>query len=114
MTGDHREASSSVVGDCLKKKSFSTKMIYTPNVITRDMMDDYSVSMSYEKARSREKAFEMVKKNPKKSFQELPIYLFWLKTMNLGSLAELETTNEGYFKYLFISVEVSIKRMRTL
>ncbi|PON79331.1 hypothetical protein TorRG33x02_236130 [Trema orientale] len=110
MTGDHRYAISSVVGDYLKKKSLSTKMIYMPNIIMRDMMDDYDVSMSYEKAwRLREKALKMVRENPEKSYQELPRYLFWLKTMNPGSLAELETTNEDYFKYLFISLEVSIK-----
>ncbi|KAL2472294.1 Uncharacterized protein Adt_40430 [Abeliophyllum distichum] len=55
--GDHRQATCSVIANCIKYKFDSARTIYTPNDIVQDMMRMYGVTISYEKAwRARERA----------------------------------------------------------
>ena len=46
----HQQASSNMIGDAIKSKFLSIKTMYTPGDIIRDMMDNYGVRLSYEKA----------------------------------------------------------------
>ncbi|KAL2517899.1 Uncharacterized protein Adt_14146 [Abeliophyllum distichum] len=48
--GDHRQATCSVITNCIKYKFVSARTVYTTNYIVRDMMKSYGVSISYEKA----------------------------------------------------------------
>ena len=48
--GDHRQASSDLVVDVIKHKVLKIKTIYTPGDIRKNTMDNYGVTMSYDKA----------------------------------------------------------------
>lgn len=109
VLGDHRQATSVVVGECVKSKFLDPKRVYTPNDIISDMMENYGVSVSYEKAwRSREKAIEMVRGKPDKSYSLLPMFLYMLSKTNPGSIVDLETDGKDRFKYLYMAVAASI------
>ena len=48
--GDHHQASSNLVVDVIKGKFLNIKIIYTPRDIRKNMMDNYGVLMSYDRA----------------------------------------------------------------
>ncbi|XP_062085684.1 uncharacterized protein LOC133791784 [Humulus lupulus] len=50
ILGDHRQASSSMVGNVVKTKFTDPKTNYRPKDIAKDMLDRYGVSISYQKA----------------------------------------------------------------
>lgn len=113
ILGDHRQATSSMVGECIKSKYLDVKTVYNPNDIVRDMLDTYGISLSYEKAwRSREKALEMVRGKADKSYGLLPSYLYMLTKTNPGSVVDLLTDNNNRFKYLFMALASSIAGWR--
>ncbi|XP_062119198.1 uncharacterized protein LOC133832941 [Humulus lupulus] len=74
------------------------------------MLDDYGVSMGYQKAwRTREKALELARGNQDDSYQKLPIYLHTLKVSNPGTITHLVTDNKDHFKYMYLAFANSIK-----
>ncbi|XP_062110959.1 uncharacterized protein LOC133822593 [Humulus lupulus] len=110
ICGDHRQATSTLVGNILKRKLMNPKKILTPNDIVDDMMDDYSVSISYQKAwRGKEKALELSRGRPDESYQILPSFLFMLQQKNPGTITDLVMDNENRFKYLFFAIGISIE-----
>lgn len=63
--GNHRQATSELVSECVKCKLTSLNKIYTPSDIVYDMKDKYNVLISYQKAwRSKERALVKVRGNP--------------------------------------------------
>ena len=48
--GGHHQATSDLVADVIKGKFLNIKTIYTSGDIRKDMMDNYGVTMSYDKA----------------------------------------------------------------
>jgi hypothetical protein len=110
ILGDHRQATSSTVGEFIMYKYISTKTTYTPSDIMNDMMNAYGVSMSYEKAwRSKEKALELVRGDPTESYGKLPEYLYMIEQTNPGSVTKIETYQDNKFKYLFMALGASIQ-----
>ena len=108
--GDHHQASSNLVADVIKGKFLNIKTIYTPGDIRKDMMDNYGVSMSYDKAyRSREKALEMIRGKPDESYAKLPKYLHMIKVTNPGSVTDFVTNSDGNFKYMYMALAASIQ-----
>ncbi|KAM6567985.1 hypothetical protein CsatA_027113 [Cannabis sativa] len=110
VKGDHRQASSRVIGECIKSKyKLLGETSYSPYDIMRDMKDEYGVSISYEKAwRARECALEMIRGAPEESYENILSYLYTLKNKNPGSVTHLGTDNDSHFKYLFIALGASL------
>ena len=110
VVGEHRQASSQAIGDCIKSKYMNPgNTCYRPNDIIRDMKDDYGISVNYNKAwRAREHALEAVRGAPNESYQKLPSFLYRLKIQNPGSVTDLETDCKHHFKYLFMALGASI------
>ena len=48
--GDHCQANSDLVTNVIKGKFLNIKIIYTPKDIKKNMMDNYGIVMSYDKA----------------------------------------------------------------
>ncbi|KAL2481215.1 Uncharacterized protein Adt_34181 [Abeliophyllum distichum] len=65
VMGDHRQATSSLLADCIKHKYMDAKTIYTPRDIINDASKTYGVTLSYGKAwRARESALEKIVGEP--------------------------------------------------
>ncbi|KAM6556564.1 hypothetical protein CsatB_003583 [Cannabis sativa] len=110
VMGDHKQANCNMIAEMIKKKFMSIKRNHRPNDIMIDMIDDFGVSMSYQKAwRAREKALELAKGRQDESYQQLPKYLHMLKVVNPGTIAQLETDKKDRFKYLYLAFENSIE-----
>ncbi|KAM6558965.1 hypothetical protein CsatA_028204 [Cannabis sativa] len=90
--GDHKQANCNMIAEMIKKKFMSIKRNRRPNDIMIDMIDDFGVSMSYQKAwRAREKALELARGRQDESYQQLPKYLHMLKVVTPGTIAQLKT-----------------------
>ncbi|KAL2470596.1 Uncharacterized protein Adt_38732 [Abeliophyllum distichum] len=75
VMGDHRQATSSLLADCIKHKYMDAKTIYTPRDIINDASKTYGVTLSYGKAwRARESALEKIVGEPKDSYNNLPSF----------------------------------------
>ena len=108
--GDHRQASSNLVADVIKGKFLNKKTIYTSRDIRKDMIDNYGISTSYDKAyRVREKALEIIRGKADESYVKLPKYLHRIKEMNSGSVTDFVTDNDGNFKYMYMALATSIQ-----
>ena len=110
VEGDHRQASSQVVAECIKSKYMLLgETTYTPQDIVRDMKDDYGVTISYEKAwRAREYALDMIRGTPEESYENVLSYLYMVKNKNPGSVTHLGTDSNNRFQYLFMALGASI------
>ncbi|XP_070011592.1 protein FAR1-RELATED SEQUENCE 4-like [Nicotiana sylvestris] len=105
-----RHATSDFIGYLIQDKYVDPKTVYTPADIRRDIKKIHGFDVNYMKAwRSKEKALEMVRGNPSKSYTELPNYLYMLMHTNPGSVYRLEKTDDGSFLYLFVAIYALIK-----
>ncbi|XP_062073084.1 uncharacterized protein LOC133777474 [Humulus lupulus] len=74
------------------------------------MVDDYSFSISYQKAlRAREKAIENVRCCPQDSYSEISAILYMMQKRNPRTVVDIVTDEDRRFKYLFFAVGASIK-----
>ncbi|XP_060960863.1 uncharacterized protein LOC133031394 [Cannabis sativa] len=109
-SGDHPQATSNLVGKVIKNKFVNPKRDYTPTEIVDDMADDYSVSISYQKAwRAREKAIMDARRCPQESYSEIPSILYMMQISNPRTITDLVTDEDNKFKYLYFAVGASIK-----
>ncbi|XP_055961845.1 uncharacterized protein LOC130015536 [Mercurialis annua] len=109
-TSNQRQATSAIIGECIKSKFLSLKTVYTPGDILRDMKEDYGVNINYTKAyRSKEMALEKIRGRADDSFGKLPSYLYLLQIANPGSFMRLQTTEDNNFLYVFMALDASIK-----
>ncbi|KAM6578088.1 hypothetical protein CsatB_029925 [Cannabis sativa] len=109
-SGNHPQATSNLVGHVIKNKFVNPKRNYTPNEIVDDIADDYSVSISYQKAwRAREKAMVDARRCPQESYGEIPSILYMMQISNPGTITDLVTDEDGKFKYLYFAIGASIK-----
>ncbi|KAM6554586.1 hypothetical protein CsatB_012398 [Cannabis sativa] len=107
---DHPNATSNLIGSVIRTKFVNPKRDYTPNEIVDDMADDYSVSISYQKAwRAREKAIVDARRCPHESYSEIPRILYMMEKCNPGTITDLVTDENGHFKYLYFAIGASIK-----
>ncbi|XP_022870200.1 uncharacterized protein LOC111389508 [Olea europaea var. sylvestris] len=97
----YRQASSSIVSNCIKYKYTYSRTIYTHN----DMLNKYGVSVNYMKAwRSREKTLKLIIGDPTTSFQSLSSYFFMLEQINIGTVTRIETDHLDRYKYYFMAL----------
>ncbi|KAL5566318.1 hypothetical protein UlMin_029482 [Ulmus minor] len=94
-----RQATSWVVGECVKRRLINPGRVYRPRDVMDDMKRKFRVDISYSVAwRGRECAYENLRLGtPEQSYKLLPSYLHMLMDTNLGS-----------FQYLFIAFAASI------
>ncbi|XP_050111795.1 uncharacterized protein LOC126590369 [Malus sylvestris] len=110
---DHRQASSSVVGQFIKSKYEGASRVYRPKDIIEDMRAQVGVNMSYEKAwRAREHAFDMIRGSPEESFAALPAYCAMLESKNPGTITHIETDDNNHFLYFFMAMGAFIRGFR--
>ncbi|KAL5573307.1 hypothetical protein UlMin_022904 [Ulmus minor] len=96
----YRQATSWVVGECVKKRLINPRRVFKPRDVIDDMKRKFGVDISYSVAwRGREYAYENLSLGtPEQSYSLLPGYLHMLRE-----------TNPDRFKYLFIAFDASIK-----
>ncbi|KAL2519329.1 Uncharacterized protein Adt_15576 [Abeliophyllum distichum] len=102
--GDYRQAMCSLIASCIKYRYVSTRIVYTPADIVRDMMKTNGVSISYEKAwRACECALEIIRGDPEVLFGRLPTYLHILKQKNPGPFTKIEKDDANRFLFAFVT-----------
>ncbi|KAL6580983.1 hypothetical protein OROMI_006906 [Orobanche minor] len=109
LMGNHRQASSELVSECIKDRFMNLKKVYTPLDIVEDMMKDYQIYISYQKAwRSKERALAKLRGNPH-DYSLIPSWLYMVEKNNPGSITDISLDCHGRFKYLFFSLGPSIE-----
>ncbi|KAL5541110.1 hypothetical protein UlMin_043396 [Ulmus minor] len=107
----HRQATSWVVGECVKRRLINPSKVYRPRDVMDDMKQKFGVELSYSVARRRrEYAYENLRLGtPEQFYKLLPGYLHMLMETNPGSVVNLEVTDRNKFQYLFIAFAASIQ-----
>ncbi|KAL5576113.1 hypothetical protein UlMin_017812 [Ulmus minor] len=107
----YRQATSWVVGECVKKRLINPGRVFKPRDVIDDMKRKFGVDISYSVAwRGREYAYENLRLGtPEQSYSLLPGYLHMLRETNPGTVVNLEVGEQDRFKYLFIAFDASIK-----
>ncbi|KAL6520931.1 hypothetical protein OROGR_017500 [Orobanche gracilis] len=109
LMGNHRQATSELVSECVKGKLTCLKKIYTPSDIVEDMKDKYNVLISYQKAwRSKERALVKVRGNPH-DYSKITSWLHMAEITNPGTLTDILLDAKGRFRYLFFALGPSIE-----
>ncbi|KAL5560476.1 hypothetical protein UlMin_036687 [Ulmus minor] len=105
-----RQATSWVVGECVKRKLINPGRVYRPRDVMDDMKRKFGVDISYSVAwRGRECAYDNLRLGtPEQSYKLLPGYLHMLMATNPGSVVNLEVSDGNKFQYLFIAFAASI------
>ncbi|KAL5549095.1 hypothetical protein UlMin_004326 [Ulmus minor] len=110
-TTRRRQATSWVVGECIKRRFINPGRVFRPRDVMDDMKQRYGVELNYSVAwRGRECAYENLRLGtPEQSYNLLPGYLHMLMQTNPGSVVNLEVTDGNKFQYLFIAFAASIQ-----
>ena len=109
-----RQAPAWVIGECVKGKYMDHHHDHMPKKIMEDMQRSYGIKMSYNKAwRSREKALMAVRGTVEDSYGRLPSYLYKLEMKNPGTITDIQTDEIGHFRYMFMSLGVSIRGFKS-
>ncbi|KAL6520584.1 hypothetical protein OROMI_032144 [Orobanche minor] len=109
LMGNHRQATSELVSECVKGKLTSLNKIYTPSDIVDDMKEKYNVLISYQKAwRSKERALVKVRGNPH-DYSMITSWLHMAEITNPGTITDILVDAKGHFKYLFFALGPSIE-----
>ncbi|KAL5578710.1 hypothetical protein UlMin_011152 [Ulmus minor] len=105
-----RQATSWVVGECVKRRLINPGRVYRPQDVMDDMKHKFEVDISYYVAwRGREYAYDNLHLGtPEQSYKLLPGYLHMLIDTNPGSVVNLEVSDGNKFQYLFIVFAASI------
>ncbi|KAK3205436.1 hypothetical protein Dsin_019482 [Dipteronia sinensis] len=78
--GDHRHASSWIIGHYIKSKFEGVGCNYRSKEIIADIHKLLGLNISYEKAwRARESAFDEIRGSPEESYAQLPSYCYMLE-----------------------------------
>ncbi|KAL5582870.1 hypothetical protein UlMin_015312 [Ulmus minor] len=101
----HRQATSWVIGDCLKNRYIAPSLTFKPKDIVDDVRERFGVQISYNKARrAHEAAYDTLQGTPEESYSILPGFLHVLVECNLGTTTDLVVTTEGRFNYYFFAL----------
>ncbi|KAL5562717.1 hypothetical protein UlMin_032464 [Ulmus minor] len=104
----HRQATSWVIGDCLKNRYIAPSRTFKPKNIVDDVRERFGVQISYNKAwRAREAAYDTLRGILEESYSFLPAFLHVLVECNPGTTIDLVVTAEGRFNYCFFALAAS-------
>ncbi|KAL5573566.1 hypothetical protein UlMin_023163 [Ulmus minor] len=97
----HRQATSWVIGDCLKNRYIAPSRTFKPKDIIDDVRERFGVQITYNKAwRAREAAYNTLRGTPEESYTFLPSFLHVLVECNPGRFNyfffTLAASKEGY------------------
>ncbi|KAK3188651.1 hypothetical protein Dsin_028212 [Dipteronia sinensis] len=111
---DHRQASSKLIGHCIKSKFEGASQSYRPNEIIEDMKKQCGMTFSYNKAwRAREVALGLARGSPEDLFSILPLYCHMLERKNPGTVTFLDTDSVNRFNYFFMVLGPSIEGFKS-
>ncbi|KAL5552033.1 hypothetical protein UlMin_002209 [Ulmus minor] len=86
----HRQATSGVIGDCLKNRYIYALTFCKPKDIMDDVRETFGVEISYGKAwRAREAAYDTLRGTSEESYTFLPSFLHVLGENNPDSFSDL-------------------------
>ncbi|KAL5581501.1 hypothetical protein UlMin_013943 [Ulmus minor] len=107
MREGHRQATSWVIGDCLKSRYIAHSQTFKPKDIVDDMKEMFGVQISYNRAwRACEAVYDTLQGTPEESYSYLPAFLHVLVECDLGIKTDLVVTEEGRFNYCFFALAV--------
>ncbi|XP_062081034.1 uncharacterized protein LOC133785836 [Humulus lupulus] len=106
----HRQATCSIIGEHLKVRYEGVKKGPNPTQIVNEMNKNLGVKCSYWKARKC--AHELIRGSAANSYPKLPSYLYMVQKSNPGTYTRLIVDEEQKFKYLILSLGVSIRGFR--
>ncbi|XP_062089113.1 uncharacterized protein LOC133795673 [Humulus lupulus] len=106
----HRQATCSIIAEHLKARYEGVKKGPNPAQIVNEMNKNLGVKCSYWKARKC--AHELIRGSAANSYPKLPSYLYMVQKSNPGTYTRLIVDEEQKFKYLFLSLGVSIRGFR--
>ncbi|XP_038887209.1 uncharacterized protein LOC120077397 [Benincasa hispida] len=110
LTNNHRQASSWVLRYLISSKFEDVSHSYRPKDIVKDIKQEYSVSLSYDKAwRAREEVLVLVWGSLEESYKKLPKFGEALQIENPGSAFKYDLQEDKYFKYVFMALGASIR-----
>ncbi|XP_038888366.1 uncharacterized protein LOC120078210 [Benincasa hispida] len=110
LNHDHKQATTTVVGELIKDKFTGIGRVYKPRHIIEDMKKEYGVNISYDKAwRARETAYALARGTPEESCIVLHTYGEALNMENLGTRFEIKLENDVHFKYMFMALGPCIR-----
>ncbi|XP_038907134.1 uncharacterized protein LOC120092945 [Benincasa hispida] len=107
----HRQASASLIGDCLKNEFRSSSSdSLTPKDIVNKVRKELGVNISYYKAwRAKEHIMKSLKGDACESYALIPKFLMKLEELNPGTFTAYETDIDGHFKYCYMAIGSSIE-----
>ncbi|KAL5560035.1 hypothetical protein UlMin_036246 [Ulmus minor] len=104
----HRQATSWVIGDCLKSRYIASSQTFKLKYIVDDVRERFGVQITYKKAwRAREAAHDTFCGTLEESYTFLPSFLHMLVECNPGTKTDLVLTQEGRFNYFFFALAAS-------
>ncbi|XP_062097873.1 uncharacterized protein LOC133803773 isoform X2 [Humulus lupulus] len=109
----HRQETCSIIGEHLKARYEGVKKGPNPAQIVNEMNKNLGVKCSYWKAwKVRKCAHELIRGSAANSYPKLPSYLYMVQKSNPVTYTRLIVDEEQKFKYLFLSLGVSIRGFR--
>ncbi|XP_060965465.1 uncharacterized protein LOC133034401 [Cannabis sativa] len=107
---DQRQATSKLIGECIKPKFLNIKTKATPMDIKGELKYRYGIKMNYMKAwRSKEHVVNDLRGNASDSYSLIPSFLHMVEKTNPGSFVDLKTTEDNSLLFVFMALDASIK-----
>ncbi|XP_060965186.1 uncharacterized protein LOC133034169 [Cannabis sativa] len=107
---DQRQATSKLIGECIKLKFLNIKTKATPMDIKGELKYRYGIKMNYMKAwRSKEHAVNDLRGNASDSYSLILSFLHMVEKTNPGSFVDLKTTEDNNLLFVFMALDASIK-----
>ena len=110
----HRQATSKVIGECIKSKFQGIARVYKPKEIQFDVNEQFAVKVSYAKAwRAREYALSSVRGTFEEGYSMLPLYCHQLECSNPGTITHIKTDDRNCFVSFFMAIGASIRGFKS-
>ncbi|XP_060968631.1 uncharacterized protein LOC133036152 [Cannabis sativa] len=107
---DQRQATSKLIGECIKPKFLNIKTKATPMDIKGELKYRYGIKMNYMKAwRSKEHAINDLRGNASDSYSLIPSFLHMVEKTNPGSFVDLKKIEDNSLLFVFMALDASIK-----
>ncbi|XP_060972649.1 uncharacterized protein LOC115718113 [Cannabis sativa] len=107
---DQRQATSKLIGECIKPKFLNIKTKATAMDIKGELKYRFGIKMNYMKAwRSKEHAVNDLRGNASDSYSLIPSFLHMVEKTNPGSFVDLKTAEDNSLLFVFMALDASIK-----
>ncbi|XP_060960959.1 uncharacterized protein LOC115723685 [Cannabis sativa] len=107
---DQRQATSKLIGECIKPKFLNIKTKATAMDIKGELKYKFGIKMNYMKAwRSKEHAVNDLRGNASYSYSLIPSFLHMVEKTNPGSFVDPKTAEDNSLLFVFMALDASIK-----